>query len=159
MTFAFPAAIAALHTIAEKTHPDFHALGVTEKDHEVTIANVPWLREQKSAVTATIRAVLHGTTDILGLQPITMPTEMIGAVIASFVHPVNQLIACHWMAEEGQSGRSAQALGNRFANQPEKSTAEELYSIVFLLGDESKTNSARQKFEKRLKLMKGRAEA
>lgn len=157
MNINYAAASGVLTVIADELNPDLQSLGITKQDHQKTVGNDAWLRDNRAGVVRTLKAVLFGSTEILGLPPITLPTEYIAAVITAFVAPKNRMTACHWLSDESITGVLAQDLANPNGGGLEISKPSTLFAIVTMLSNESETGAAREQFNQRMNERIGKA--
>ena len=76
-----------------------------------------------------------------------IPSEMVAALIFTFVGGVNMRVACHWFAE--MSDRTAE---NILADQQgfERTTAGMLFSTVLLMHDSQVANQIRARYASKL---------
>jgi hypothetical protein len=150
---SYEAALQVLKVIDKYTAADFDALGITESDFEIASGNAPWRRDQLIRVMRTLNALVYGSLEVLALPKIRVPSEYVAAIVASFVHPSNRMIACTWLAMEKQTGAGAMDMSSRNTTQEiEHASAEQLFSLVIALSDTEASTDARKSFRKRLGL-------
>lgn len=105
MNVNIDALFGTMKALADHTHPDFKALGVTKTDFEKLTGETQWLVQDKSAVINTFKSIIYGTTDALGLDRVILPPEMVAAAIATIVSGVNRMVAAHWISTEINTGK------------------------------------------------------
>ncbi len=122
-------------------------MAISEEDYMTLKGDVVWLPNDRIRMRGALDAVLHYTTDQMGLPRVDYPAEFVATALAVFVHPVNLATACSWL-----SGllclTSDQA---RQRDEPpqgmEKCSAAQLFSLcTIILGDQD-LNQVRMEFE------------
>jgi hypothetical protein len=93
-----------LALMADSTHPDFSALGITKAAMDKATGDTPWTLNDKISVINTFKAVVYSATDALGLERVTLSPEFTAAAIVSLVHPRNVAVAAHWIAQDIKTG-------------------------------------------------------
>ena len=79
---------------------DSGLLGLVEEDLEFLMMSEkprPWINTDRVRAKRCIESVVFGTMDYLGLDRMAAPAEFVAGVIAYFVNPYNQQIACEFM--------------------------------------------------------------
>src|SRR5258705_1028276 len=69
-------------------------LDLTEDDFDFLTSNKVWIATDRSLARSCVEACVYGTLDFLGYPPFPAPVELIPAVIAYYVHPLNIQTAC-----------------------------------------------------------------
>src|SRR5438876_10542974 len=64
-------------------------LDLTENDFDFLTSNKVWIATDRSRASRCVEACVYGTRDLVGYPRIPAPVELIAAVIAYYVHPVN----------------------------------------------------------------------
>lgn len=146
--------MAMLKTIERYTPADLDVLGIPPENFELITAPEVWRVEHRDAIMSTFGRIVFGSLKIMGLPPITVPSEFLAAVIATLIAPENHWVMCAWAAQEKMTGAPALELAAR-AQQPSQwdpTSADALAGLVILLMDADETNYARQRFLHRLGL-------
>lgn len=94
-----------LRAMADSTHPDFAALGITKAAFDKATGSTPWTLKDKTSVINTFKAVVYSTTDALGLERVTLSPEFTAAAIVAVVAPQNVAIAAHWVSQDIKTGK------------------------------------------------------
>ena len=115
----------------------FEALGITEDEFQTATGDFPWISSDRHRVTAVLDALTHGTIDVLGLPRIEVPAEYRAAVIAMFVSPLNQQVACRWL----EAGFDANMLAAGGKSEPV--SAKQLFACVCMISPDSAPLRAR----------------
>src|SRR5207248_10689353 len=69
-------------------------LDLTEGDFDFLTSNKGWIATDHSPARRCVEACVYGTPDFVGYRRCRAPVEMIAAVIAYYVHPVNMQSSC-----------------------------------------------------------------
>src|SRR5689334_25361829 len=69
-------------------------LDLTEDDFDFLTSNKVWIATDRSRARRCVEACVYGTLDFVGYPRFPAPVEIIAAVIAYYVHPVNIQAAC-----------------------------------------------------------------
>jgi hypothetical protein len=141
---SYSVAMGILKDIHRYIQHDYDALGITQQDLDTVMGEAAWTRAHIPLVMRTLMGLLYGQCEIMGVTKIVIPSEMVAPVVATFVAPVNRMLACIWLAQEKMTGRGAiemSARGN--ANEIEPTTGDQLFALVAQLSDSDKTLSAR----------------
>src|SRR5882757_11491192 len=69
-------------------------LDLTEDDFDCLTSNKVWIATDRSRARRCVDACVYGTLDLVGSPRFPAPVEFIAAVIADYVHPVNNQTAC-----------------------------------------------------------------
>src|SRR5205807_2541711 len=69
-------------------------LDLTEDDFDFLTSNKVWIATDRSRARRCVEACVYGTQDFVGYPRFPAPVELIDAVIAYYVHPVNIQTAC-----------------------------------------------------------------
>src|SRR5262252_6729017 len=69
-------------------------LDLTEDDFDFLTSNKVWTATDRSRARRCVEACVYGTPDFVGYPRFPAPVEVIAAVIAYYVHPVNIQPAC-----------------------------------------------------------------
>src|SRR2546427_10554836 len=69
-------------------------LDLTEDDFDFLTSNKVWIATDRSRARRCVEACAYGTLDFVGYPRCPAPVEVIAAVIAYYVHPVNIQKAC-----------------------------------------------------------------
>src|SRR5262249_59076662 len=69
-------------------------LDLTEDDFDFLTSNKVWIATDRSRARRCVEAGVYGTLDLVGYLRFPAPVELIAAVIANYVHPVNIQTAC-----------------------------------------------------------------
>src|SRR5436309_3285912 len=64
-------------------------LDLTEDDFDFLTSNKVWIATDRSRARRCVEACVYGTLDFVGYPRFPAPVEVIAAVIAYYVHPVN----------------------------------------------------------------------
>lgn len=154
MNLSYETAYANLKMIDQYIAADFDALGITQQDFELFSGSQPWKRDVITRVMRTANALLFGTLEVMGMPKIVVPSEYVAAIVATFVHPANRMIACIWLAQERQTGVGALELSARAqtTSQLDPTSAEQLFALVQLLSDSDESNEARKRFRAKVGL-------
>src|SRR5690625_5433075 len=72
-------------------------LDLTEDDFDFLTSNKVWIATDRSRARRCVEACVYGTLDFVGYPRFPAPVEVIAAVIAYYVHPVNIQTACRIM--------------------------------------------------------------
>src|SRR2546423_14949306 len=64
-------------------------LDLTEDDFDFLTSKKVWIVTDRSRARRCVASCLYGTLDFVGYPRFTGPGELIGGVIAYYVHPVN----------------------------------------------------------------------
>src|SRR5205809_412690 len=64
-------------------------LDLTEDDFDFLTSNKVWIATDRSRARRFVEACVYGTLDFVGYPRFPAPVELIAAVIAYYVHPVN----------------------------------------------------------------------
>jgi len=141
-----------MRSIAEYTSADFDSLGISPEDYKLANGNTSWQREQRRRVVTTLDALIFGTVDVLGLGRFQIPTEYVAAIVSTFVSPVNRMVCCTWLAEQGTTGARAQdlAVAGQVASTVDKSTPSQLFALVCQLSETDESAQVRKQFESRM---------
>src|SRR5947209_17819944 len=68
-------------------------LDLTEDDFDFLRSNTVWIATDRSGARRCVEACVFGTLDFVGYTRFPAPVEFIAAVIAYYVHPVNNQTA------------------------------------------------------------------
>lgn len=151
MKLSFAQAHAVMKIVADYTSADFGTLGITPEDYAMTCSNVLWLNQHRNRVERVLEALLYGTTDLLGIGRIVLPSEYVAAVIATFIAPANRSTACKWMSERKIAGASANALSaDAGGTQADMTSHQQLFALVIALSETDASSEARQRFVDRI---------
>ena len=99
------AIFATMTGLADSTHPDFAAIGVTKADFDKTTGDTIWTVRDRLAVLNTFKAIIYSTTDALGLDRVVLPPEFVAGAICTVIAPVNRMAAAHWVSTEIKTGK------------------------------------------------------
>src|SRR5256885_15225574 len=80
----FQAALASIKLIQASA-----VLDLTEDDFAFRTSNKVWIATGRSRARRCVEACVYGTLDFVGSPRFPAPVELIAAVIAYYVHPVN----------------------------------------------------------------------
>src|SRR6266545_530867 len=69
-------------------------LDLTEDDFDFLTSNKVWIATDRSRARRCVEACVYGTLDFVGYPRFPAPVEVIAAVIAYYVHPVNIQTVC-----------------------------------------------------------------
>src|SRR5713101_6803339 len=69
-------------------------LDLTEDDFDFLTSSKVWIATDRSRARRCVEACVYGTLDFVGYPRFPAPVELIAAVIAYYVHPVNIQTAC-----------------------------------------------------------------
>lgn len=154
MNLSFEAALSTLRIIDKYTAADFDTLGISEQDFELASGEMPWRRDNITRVMRTLNALIFGTLEVMAIPKIVVPSEYVAAVISSFVHPANRMVACVWLASERQTGVGAleQSARSQSTSQLDPTSADQLFALVVMLSDTDASTEARKNFRARLGL-------
>ena len=118
-------------------------LGITQADFDLVVGDKPWTGRDRGRVRGVLDALTHGVVDVLALPRIRVPAEFRAAVLISFVHPVNMMLAACW----SETDPSAVELAD--GGVLDAVSGEQLYALCTLLvGDRPE---GQPRFEKRTK--------
>ena len=70
---------------------------LTEDDFKFLTQPQIWVASQRSRVRRCIESTVYGALDMVGVARFPAPAEFIAGVIAFYVHPANQMVACSMM--------------------------------------------------------------
>lgn len=151
---SYETALATLRIIDQYTSADFDTLGINEQDFEYASGPQPWRRDNINRVMRTLNALTFGTLEVMAMPKIVVPAEYIAAIVSSFVHPANRMVACVWLAQERQTGVGALELSarNQTTSQMDPASADQLFALVIALSDNDASTEARKNFRHRLGL-------
>lgn len=146
--YNYEAAKAIFAAMCDYTSADFDTLGVTPDDFDLVASNKPWHATNRRQVVATIDAIMFATTDAMGLDRITLPSEYVAGAIQMSVAPINQRTAAIWLAAAGMAGARAVDLSSKDlgGGDFDPATATQLFALVVLLSDPSISSEPRQKY-------------
>src|SRR5579875_4203943 len=85
----FPTALASIKLIQASA-----VLDLTEDDFDFLTSNKVWIATERSRACHCVEACVYGTLDSVGYPRFPAPVEVIAAVIAYHVLPVNIQTAC-----------------------------------------------------------------
>lgn len=140
-----------MSVIADYTPADFEALNVTPEDYKLTVENKQWLTPHRPRVERCLEAMLYGTTDLMGIDRITMPSEYVATLVATLVGPCNRRAACHWLSTRKLAGVAANELAASQQNGGyDPTTPTQLWAQVVSLAEVEGSTEARQRFEQRI---------
>lgn len=157
---SFETAYATLKALDEYMVADFDTLGITDTDFKLVHGNNPWRRDQIHRVMRTLNALIFGTLEVMGMPKIVVPAEYVACVVSAIVGPGNRMTACIWLSQERQTGVGALELAAR-GNQSttlEPASADKLFALVMLLGNQQANTDARNNMMKKLGIAKENAE-
>jgi hypothetical protein len=150
---SYQTALQTLRTIDQYTAADFDTLGISEQDFLLVSGPAVWQRNHIPVVLRTLNALLFGTLEVMAMPKITVPTEFVAAIVASFVHPANRQIACIWLATERLAGFAAAELASKAQlGEIEPVSYDQLFALTLLLSDTQESTAARQAFQRRMNL-------
>lgn len=157
---SYETALSTLRVIDQYTSADFDTLGINQQDFEYAAGPLPWRRDNITRVMRTLNALIFGTLEVMAMPKIVVPSEYVAAIVASFVHPGNRMVACTWLAMERQTGVGALELSarNQTTSQMDPTTADQLFALVCQLSDTDASTEARANFRARLGLAIEKAE-
>src|SRR5688500_14821491 len=69
-------------------------LDLTEDDFDFLTSNKDWIATDRSRARRCVEACVSGTLDFVGYPRFPAPVEVIAAVVAYYVYPVNLQTAC-----------------------------------------------------------------
>lgn len=145
---SFAIAQALYNDVDKYTVSDFDALGVTDRDFEITTGQTPWNRAQIPTVMRTIQALCYGTCEVLGTTKIELPTEYVAMIIATFVNPANYRTACAWMEQEQRQHFAASDLADTDSVHELKPTsARKCFALICMLKEQGSNTAARERWE------------
>ena len=130
----------------------FQSLGVTEEDYKLTTGSAPWTGMDRQRVRQTIDAFAAGIMDLVGVARFEMPAEYMAAVVATFVHPTNAMVACRWL----EHYRPSEFLQGA-SSSPVTVDPAEVFCLVCQLFDDEKGGKVRAAFAKRVGLAQSKA--
>src|SRR5436305_13574045 len=73
-------------------------LDLSEDDFDFLTSNKDWIATDGSRARRSVEACVYGTLDFVGYPRFPAPGEVLPAVVAYYVHPVNIQTACLIMA-------------------------------------------------------------
>lgn len=151
---SYETALATLRIIDQYTSADFDTLGINQQDFEYASGPQPWRRDNITRVMRTLNALTFGTLEVMAMPKIVVPAEYVAAIVSTFVHPANRMVACVWLAQERQTGVGALELSARNAttSQMDPASADQLFALVCQLSDTDASTEARANFRTRLGL-------
>lgn len=146
--YNFEAARAIHIAMVDYQSGDFDTLGITPDDFALVASNEPWHATERRRVIATLDAIMHGTTDAMGLDRLTLPAEFVAGAVQLNVAPVNHRVACFWLASAHMAGARAADLAHKSleGGDVEPATATQLFALISQAYDPSKTSEYRQKW-------------
>lgn len=86
-----------------------YAANVAKTDLARLRGDTLWLAGDRLRMLRALDTVIQGGLEVAGVPPVRMPSELLAAGIACFVHPVNWPTASHWLGETYTV--SAEAIG------------------------------------------------
>ena len=136
----------AMRLVTEASYGSlFQSLGVTREDYGLVTGPAPWTGVDRQRVRQTIDAFSAGVMDLVGVARFEMPAEYLAAVVATFVHPVNIMVACRWLENQ----RPADYLQGA-SSTPVTVDPAEVFCLVCDLLDDDRASKVRSAFEKRV---------
>lgn len=143
---------AAKHMLKHIHHylpQDFETLGIAPEDFAMLAQDKPWVAGERHRVLTTFNALIHGGMDIMGLGRINVPADFQAVVIATCVHPAHHMRLCIWLQNAKHISvralaRSAMSIESQGTLDPV--TADQLFDLVMLLGEESETSEAKKRY-------------
>src|SRR5258708_32658916 len=90
----FQTALASIKLI-----PPSAALALTEDDFDFLTSNTVWIATDRSRARRCVEACVYRTLDFVGYTRFPAPVQLIAAVIAYYVHPVN--LQTTWLIMDG----------------------------------------------------------
>lgn len=149
---AYAVAFNIMEAIAEYTPAELATIGVPEEDAKLTFNGAVWHVDHRRRVENTLDALVFGTLDVMGLDRIRIPAEMIAAVVATFVGPGNRATACRWLASRKSTGAPVQEMIARGveAHTADHVSADQLFALVLALSDTEQSSLARASYAQRL---------
>lgn len=103
----YKVAAAVMKRVRDYSKTDLATIGIDEDDLMLLASDKLWTVQNRRQVLNTLDALMYGTTDALGLARPRIPAEMQAAFVASYVEPVNRLVACIWMSEQRMTNGAA----------------------------------------------------
>ena len=125
----------------------FEVFGVNVEELQEVTGAKPWNHLARNRVRRVLDAVGQGIMDVVGTPRFELPAEYMAAVITSFVHPTNIMVACRWM----ESGRPGVVLQTGSAEQVEPVSPAQLFALCCGLLEDDGGEKLRAQFEKRVR--------
>lgn len=151
MNLSMETALGTMHAIAAYTSADFDALGIQPQDFSLTYDAIPWTRDNRRRVMATLDSLMFGTLDVMGLPRIAVPAEYVAAIVSTFVAPMNRMVACIWLAEQRSTGTRAMDLAAAGVDgDVDPASASEIFALVVALSQTDASTQVRQAYRARM---------
>lgn len=129
------------------------AIGVTNDEWDLLVADRPWIGTDRAKVTRILDSILFGMIDTMGLPRFELPAEYVATLITIFVSPVNYFSACSWM---GSFVRGSDLAGYMNREEPVEGFEKVKPSQIFALCCDIRTGSVvrpyTQEFERKVNL-------
>lgn len=119
-------------------------IGVHEKDYVDLTGPVPWTMHDAQRMQTVIEKLAQGTSTAAGLPVFQLPVEYYAAVIATFVHPTNFIVACNAIGRRGTTEDFARGTDFTASIDPRQAFALVLQAVQAEQGQ----GEYRSKFEK-----------
>jgi len=127
------------------------AYGVSVPDYKMVTGDRPFVGADRMRVSRTLQSLTYGALDAMGIPRFEVPAEYAAAIIATFVHPVNLLVACVFCDRLQPSDG---VLGD---GDGELTSPQELFALVVqFLEDPGVSSKAKEQFNKRVGLAQTR---
>src|SRR5438046_10313426 len=88
-------------------------LDLTEDDFDFLTSNKVWIATDRSRARRCVEACVYGMLDFVGYPRFPAPVEMISAVVAYYVHPVNIHTPCRIMARAHSTANITESAKSR----------------------------------------------
>ena len=136
----------AMRLVSEASYGSlFQSLGVTREDYSLCTGSAPWTGLDRQRVRQTLDAFSAGIMDLVGVARFEMPAEYLAAVVATFVHPTNMMVACRWLENQRPADYLQGASSTPITVDP-----AEIFCLVCDLMDDERASKVRSSFEKRV---------
>jgi len=122
-------------------------IGISQDDFNKVISDIPWIPADRNRVISTLNTLMSGILDTCGMPRFPLPAEYVAAAIAVFVSPVNIHLACSYIEKPS----TANQLGTG-VDEPERCTAQQLFSLIVQFHGSEDHVLARVQFEKNTRL-------
>lgn len=113
-----------------------HAAGLTDAELELVRGDKPWEISDRSAMVRALDCCMVGGLERCGLPQVDVPAEYVAALIATVVHPVNALVACHWLGQRysvrSEASGIQDGVGRADQHVHERIGPRQLFAMVLL---------------------------
>lgn len=71
--------------------------GVSAMDMDYLRGSGLWAQDMRTKMRTTLDSLIYGTLDIAGLPRVDVPAELVAAIVASVVDPINWMTCAAWL--------------------------------------------------------------